>query len=438
MVIAFDDRYAIAGTADGTVMVFEIKQDTESKSVLNIPPEFGLFEDIIIPRRHVIEKNLKISDLEHTIHNRMDESQYQQRKGDSSQAEKLQQIHIEHCAALEEHKQSNSRMKEANKKRVDELLSIIEENKHDHVKQLQNLESEYNDKMAAQHEKRQEIQSSILTMKSSYEDKLTNAKELLQNSVERMEIKFKNQLQERQDLLRDLMQELEDKKSQFHLYCQTTNLDYEKKIIELKTTYELRIMNLSKQLEEYQLENVILRKQLSNSRVNCDELETDKLQLLQEHTKNQRGIQDLKIRCAELRDEVRDRDHVIHEKETHLNSCDKRIQELERYKNVLNYKIEELNAADEPRNQELGEQIEKIRMLEENLEDVVKYGMKLETRLSVLNDKLNAFKIDLESERKKRRATEAILKRIYRDIYIVSRQTLPKELKQGVTELYHK
>lgn len=438
LVIAFDDRYAIAGTVDGTVMVFEIHHETESESVLSIPSEFGLYDDIIIPRRHVIEKNLKISDLEHTIHNRLAESQHKQRKGDSCQTEKWQQIHFKYCAALEEHKQSMSRMKETNEKRVDDLLSMIDENKHDHGKQLQNLESECNDKFAAEHETCQEIRSELWAMKNCYEEKLKNAAEILQNTVETMELDFKNQLQERQGLLRDLMQELQDKKSQFHLYCQTTNLDYERKIIELKKCYELRIMNLGKQLEEFQLENVIFKEQLSNSRINCDELETDKLQILQEHIKNQRSIQDLKIWSAELRDEIRDRDHVIHEKETQLNASDKRIQELERYKNVLNYKIEELNAAAEPRNHELSEQIEKIRMLEDNLEDVVKYGMKLEIRLSVLNDKLNAFKTDFESERKRRRTTEAVLKRIYRDIYMVSRPKLLKELKQSVTELYHK
>lgn len=438
LVVTFDDCYAIAGSGDGTILIFEIGQKTASKSICSIPPEFGKYEDIIIPRQHLIEKNLKIIDLEQTIETQLAESQYQEQEGDSSHSEELREAQTEYCAALEKLNQINSKNIATHQKRVDELLSIIEETKRDHAKTLQNFEKDFNDKFSAEYRERQNIQSNVLVMEKCYEQKLTDSTEMLQNTIENMEIDFKNQLQERQDLLRDLMQELDDKKSQFNLYCTKTKSDYEKKKIQLKTNYEQQIMELNEQLEKRQLENAIIERQLSNSRVNCDELEREKLLISQEHIKSQRSIQDVRNRLTELRDEIRDRDHVIHNKETQLNTCDKRNQELQKYKNVLNYKIDELNAAAEPCNHELGEKGLKIELLEDNLEDVVKYGMKLEFKVTVLNDKLEAFKIDVESERRRRRTADAVLKQIYRDIYIVSRKTIPNELKKGITELYYK
>merc|ERR1711977_733933 len=67
--------------------------------------------------------------------------------------------------------------------------------------------------------------------------------------------------------------------------------------------------------------------------------------------------------------EIKERDRMIGEKEQRIYDLKKQNQELEKFKFVLDYKIKELKAQIDPKNDSITEMKKKIQEMDELLED---------------------------------------------------------------------
>merc|ERR1711881_460417 len=66
--------------------------------------------------------------------------------------------------------------------------------------------------------------------------------------------------------------------------------------------------------------------------------------------------------------EIKERDKTIGDKETRIGDLKKQNQELEKFKFVLDYKIKELKAQIDPKNEDIAEMKQTITCLDQDLE----------------------------------------------------------------------
>lgn len=402
-------------------------------------PELASIEDVVITRHQLLEKKQLIEAMEGRMAEQLNEFQYQKEKGDTFHSAQIREIHVEYCKALEDLKNVNNELEEKHQEKVAEFQQMMNEIKADNKKELEELELKLNEKVGYEFSRGQEIQANMNEMQAMYEEKLETLTNDFQGTIQTIESDSKNQLQERQSLLRDIMKELYDKKLEFTQYCSMVNKEHARKTSDSKINYETTIRKLRDESAENNIRTLVLEKQLLNVTVNCEELDKEKDVILNEHREGKKKINKFQIDAEQLREEIRDRDRMIQEREKRFNICEKRNQELEKQKDVLNFKIDYLNSETEPRNQQIVAKAAKIENLETEIENIFKHGMTLEQKLSDFNDKLKGCEASLEYERNKRRSAEAELKRICRDIYMVSRNIPdPKLLKQNVVKLHQK
>merc|ERR1711943_134498 len=82
--------------------------------------------------------------------------------------------------------------------------------------------------------------------------------------------------------------------------------------------------------------------------------------------------------------EIRERDKTISDKEHRIFALKKQNQELEKFKFVLDYKIKELKAQIDPKNDDIAGMKQQIRAMDFELEEYCRKNKQLELDISQL------------------------------------------------------
>merc|ERR1711907_246378 len=109
--------------------------------------------------------------------------------------------------------------------------------------------------------------------------------------------------------------------------------------------------------------------------------------------------------------EIRERDKTISDKEHRICDLKKQNQELEKFKFVLDYKIKELKAQIDPKNEYIAEMKTQILAMDAELEDYMRKNKQLALDISQLQMKQRALQEEIKSQKKKLRDDLALIKR---------------------------
>merc|ERR1711959_511151 len=135
--------------------------------------------------------------------------------------------------------------------------------------------------------------------------------------------------------------------------------------------------------------------------------------------------------------EIRERDKMIGDKETRICDLKKQNQELEKFKFVLDYKIKELKAQIDPKNEYIAEMKTQILAMDAELEDYMRKNKQLALDISQLQMKQRALQEEIKTQKKKLRDDMALIKRFKIDLHeCMQFVNEPKQLKEGVALLY--
>merc|ERR1712136_289220 len=96
--------------------------------------------------------------------------------------------------------------------------------------------------------------------------------------------------------------------------------------------------------------------------------------------------------------EIKERDKTIHEKEQRIYDLKKQNQELEKFKFVLDYKIKELKAQIDPKNDDIAEMKKQIQAMDSDLEDYHKKNKQLQINIEQLQSKQRTLQEDIEKQ----------------------------------------
>merc|ERR1719311_1686132 len=137
--------------------------------------------------------------------------------------------------------------------------------------------------------------------------------------------------------------------------------------------------------------------------------------------------------------EIRERDKTISDKEHRIFDLKKQNQELEKFKFVLDYKIKELKAQIDPKNDNINSMKTQIQAMDTELDDYRRKNKQLALDISQLQMKQRALQEEIKSQKKKLREDLALIKRFKIDLHeCMQFMPEPKQLKESVAGLYRK
>merc|ERR1711904_485362 len=137
--------------------------------------------------------------------------------------------------------------------------------------------------------------------------------------------------------------------------------------------------------------------------------------------------------------EIKERDKTIGDKEQRIYDLKKQNQELEKFKFVLDYKIKELKAQIDPKNDDITDMKKQIQAMDADLEDYHRKNKQLQLDISQLQVKQRSLQDEIVSQRKKMTDCQTIIKRFKNDLHeCVQFIQEPKQLKESVTNLFKK
>merc|ERR1719146_181264 len=137
--------------------------------------------------------------------------------------------------------------------------------------------------------------------------------------------------------------------------------------------------------------------------------------------------------------EIRERDKMIGDKEQRIYDLKKQNQELEKFKFVLDYKIKELKAQIDPKNDDIAGMKQQIRAMDFELEEYQRKNKQLALDISQLQMKQRALVEEIKSQKKKLFADLMLIKRFKLDLdECVAFASEPKHLKEAVAALFRK
>ncbi|XP_037045778.1 cilia- and flagella-associated protein 57 [Bradysia coprophila] len=437
MKITFNDKLLATGTADGTLVIWTIMNNEGRVEPFDV--DLGKNVDIIISRTELMEKNSMIGSLERRIVEQLAEFQYQNKQNDAFASEKMRDIQSEYCAAIEALKTKNEEMEADHVAQFNVISENISQMKDEHAAKLMEIEAEFNGKILNEYDKTNTLKLRMEHMRDEYEMKLRKSAGCLQDTIEALETDFKKQLHERQDLIGELMKQLEFQKKEFSETKRQIELDNDRKIVELKVNYEKKLKSENDMLLKCRAEAGVTHKKFLNVTNNCDELSKEKDLLVAEHRKTRLTIRNLQKDVEELKYEIESRDQTIRQKEIRVNELLRKNEELEKNKQVLNYKIIEQKSQLEPREREIQEKKDEITNMEKMLEKLEHTKSKLELQMSELKDKLRSTKKESESERGQNINFRSLIQRMSSDIYHLSGYVQqPVQLKAEVMKLFQR
>merc|ERR1719243_263761 len=137
--------------------------------------------------------------------------------------------------------------------------------------------------------------------------------------------------------------------------------------------------------------------------------------------------------------EIRERDKTIGDKEQRIYDLKKQNQELEKFKFVLDYKIKELKAQIDPKNDNLTSMGMQIQAMEAELDGYVRKNKQLALDISQLQMKQRALQEEIKSQKRRLREDMALIKRFKVDLHeCMHVMSEPKQLKESAANIYRK
>ncbi|KAM7106339.1 cilia- and flagella-associated protein 57 [Ciconia maguari] len=215
--------------------------------------------------------------------------------------------------------------------------------------------------------------------------------------------------------------------------------DEDQEILEIKIKYERQLLEEKESNLQLKGETGVMNKRLNSLQKELKERNRDIEEMRLGQQKLQSIIKSLEKDILALKTEIQERADTIQDKEKHIYDLKKKNQELEKFKFVLDYRIEEFKKQIESRENDVKTMKEQICEMEGELERFHKESTQLKLNITQLQQKLKATDHEMRRERQKKQNMEALIKRFKTDLHnCVGFIQDSKKMKDGIRELYTK
>ncbi|KAG5320575.1 CFA57 protein, partial [Acromyrmex heyeri] len=433
--LSYNENYLISVAKDGSLCIWKL-YFPEGKIIKRDLPYTN---EVLIGKGDLEEKIHSIKNLTVRLRELETEHAYRLRQIDIQHNDKLREVHQGYSEAIKELVDKIDKDREDHRNEVNNMNVNITRMKASHEDAMQQMENDYEVKLITEYDKYQAFEERTNAMRENYEKQL---KDLEKRDAERLQktvTEYEALLHEKKIQLEETFDEMTYKERVHERLMAQIEDDADREILEIRTKYE-NLLYEEKQISlKLKGEAGVMRNKFMASQRDIDDLKRQVNRVQSEYAQFYKNIQDLEKQIIDLKKEITEKDATIRNKEQQIYDIKRTNQELEKFKFVLNFKIDELRSQIQPRDQEIQELKDSIRNMEKELMSLQKTNEKLELQLHEEREKLRITRRETDREIHKNKRCQQLLRKIRIDILELSELIQePNALKTAVTNLYHK
>jgi len=419
--------------ADNSMFVFEVAKETRKIT------DMRYSEEILISLTDLMDKNDKIQDLEAKYADVKSDNEYQQRMKELEFNQRVKE------------QANNFRMEMKQKiEKIDQLSSEHTSMNREYDQKLKDQQSRHGREMTElQHQNSQRITSILNQINRLKQEKEKDRVKLLneaQMSEEQHQLDIQQMNQDGAEQKRAKQNEisrLKDVKNsemdQYERALQTLMEQHREEIDKLVDSYEQRLEQAKDETVQLKLEKI--------QKEQVEETHTTRIRQLREKIKRKESkmaeqrakLEQKKKETESVKKENKEREDTIHEKDKRISDLIKQNQELEKFKFVLDYKIQTLNDQIKPSKNDIANLQADIKRMDVELTDYIDRNKKLKLAIRDLKLKIAANTKEIDSLQDKIKDQKALRSRIRIDIHDVVQSINNKnDLKSKFKVFYQK
>ena len=428
--------YAFGCGALQTVAPSESKRSKRDKD--NAPTQSVMMaEEILVTKSDLEEKAALMAELKAKVEELTLRNNYQLRLKDLNYKEKIKQVEEkfqQELAADKARHQSLVEEKADMEMDYDDKIATLEGK---HVQELEELEATYKAKITAEIERYEALVKDREQMNEAWDETNAQMVEAHEKHVAELKAEYTRKLEEEEALRAKLEQEKWGLEADIDKQTNHMEEDADLEIEELKQKYDARLSQERKSTLMLKGENGIMKKKFHAL---MNDISTHKGEingLVEKEKELYEQIRGLEKDIQGHKKEIREREETITDKEKRIYDLRKKNQELEKFKFVLNYKIQELKRQIMPRKKEIADMREQIKEMELELLQYHKSNAALDLMIGELKLKKEGMQREIDELEAQIATGESIIRRFCSDLHdAVQHIGDYKVLKQRVTSLY--
>nr|XP_030134824.1 cilia- and flagella-associated protein 57 isoform X1 [Taeniopygia guttata] len=420
-------RVIFVGTSLGTIRAM--------KYPLTLKKDFSEYQ----AHAGAVTKSQAILDLQICVRDLKTESDYELRLKDMYCEGKIKALEDNFAQEIDSLKTKHQILQEEKEKQQLQYEVQLSELMDKQAREVQRLESDSSQKLSMENEKYQELQVKSQKMEEEYEKQLHKLEESKIRAVAELKEHYEKKLKHKSVLLEEAKESIRKQIEAHEEMEKQIYEDGDKEILELKDKYEKQLLEEKESNMQLKGEIGVMNKRLNSLQKELKDRNRDIEEMRLEQQKLQDIIKSLEKDILVLKTDVKERTETILEKEKHVYDLKMKNQELENFKFVLSYRIEEFKKQIESRENDIETMKKQISEMEEQLEQFRKESVGLKLTITQLQQKQKATAGEVHREMEKKQNMETLIKRFKADLLNCVRFINDsKKMKAGIHELYTK
>eukprot|EP01116_Phalansterium_solitarium_P012663 TRINITY_DN2915_c0_g1_i12.p1 TRINITY_DN2915_c0_g1~~TRINITY_DN2915_c0_g1_i12.p1 ORF type:complete len:1129 (+),score=470.31 TRINITY_DN2915_c0_g1_i12:137-3523(+) len=417
------------GGHDGTVFLLKLPAPDP-------PPHWTGLEVTMITRSRMdeLKQSLKESD-----------SKYNDLKSRTDYEVRLKEVHFEEVAKKQRStqevlmQQERARYEDLQKQFMQQRSDYdtkIENLHTDARKELQQLTLASEKKLGDSNQRLEELRMHKESMQKQFEAQVDQLREQQQRQLDQLTAQHQQRMKEENDRYQKLSRELAYVKAEHEEEIEQQEEEYEYDLAAAQENSNKVIQIERDNTMSLKGDNNILRRR-------CDMMYQEK-QILQNQlydrdtliTKQKKRIVDLEDTIEALRKEVEERNATVGHKEARILEVKQRNQELQKYRFVLDYKINELEDELEPKESEITEMRVQIKAMDEELQRMQKSNDQLLRAINERNLRIDSLSGEIKHLRLVIETKEKSIKLFVEDLHKLYTESDQSKWRQGIKQMY--
>jgi len=435
--LTYDDQYLFTAGNDGCLVIWEVTKKAPAKRGQDGALSFA--DEILVTRVFLDDKQAALLDLERQVEELTNRIDFQLRHRDSYHKERMAELQEKYSEEIETERRKYEVLREEKADLETEYEENIKNFEETHARQTLELEQSFQQKMLVEVQRHQKLSQDLEREREEWEiahdARVKQHEHVNEVMSQQHKMKQREMFDERDRIVRD-------KEESFRQHKETLaqlEQDADREIEELKEMYEERLAQEKDEKVRLRGEANINQKKFEELKRNMGKKDDDVKNQTSKNRKMDHQIVTLLKDKDSNEKEIKERDKTIHEKEQRIYDLRKQNQELEKFKFVLDYKIKELKAQIDPKNDDIASMKTQIQAMDGELDDYMRKNKEKALDISQLQMKQRALQEELKSQRRRLREDVALIKRFKLDLSdCVQVAGDPKGLKIAIANLYRK
>lgn len=326
--------------------------------------------------------------------------------------------------------------KSAMEHKFDSQVGAMEEQ---HAREFADIDESYKEKIATEVERFEELVKERDTQVATWTVELDTLTAQHAEELEHTEADYRERIAEEKQWAKAL--QVEDRTLNQHVSHKMDDLENaaDTYMDRLRTKYEARLATEKAVALKLSGDNALQKRNYKELERSKDQLKAEIQGMLDREKQLYDHIASLEKDRKAHKKEILEREETLADKDSRIFDLRKKNQELEKFKFVLNYKIQELKRQIMPRKREIKDMRDQMKEMELELLQYHKANAALLLTISELKLKRNGVQGDATALTESLQAKQGNLAQVRRDLHLVAQHVADvKALKDRVTQLYHR